>query len=119
MLQNKMQINNLNFKPVHWTSLEIGKKYVMKTGTKIFGPWYQYIGTLEKNADGYLTFSCVVLTYLKTNDTKYKDTVIIHVLQPYTYYILEPKKNKIQDEMELRAVNRVLQNIVGDIEFCY
>jgi len=119
MLQNKMQINNLNFKPVHWTSLEIGKKYVIKKGSKIFGPWYQYVGTLEKNVDDYLTFSSVVLTDLKTNYTQHKDSVMIHSLQPYTYYILDPQKYKIQDEMELRAVNRVLQNVVGDIEFCY
>ena len=111
--------NNLRFTPVHWTSLEIGEKYVIKTGTKIFGPWYQYIGTLEKNKDGYLTFSCVVLTDLKSNESKYKDIVMIHVLQPFTYYILEAKKYKIQNAMELRAINKILQKIIGDETFTY
>ena len=113
------RINNLNFKPVHFSMLQIGEKYVMKTGSKIFGPWYQYIGTLEKNADGYLTFSCVVLTNLKTNDTQQKDIVIVHVLQPFTYYTLESKKYKIQNEMELRAVNRILQQVTGEDTFDY
>jgi hypothetical protein len=114
-----LHINNLNFKPVHFSMLQLGEKYVMKTGTKIFGPWYQYIGSLEKNEDGYLTFSCVVLTNLKTNETTNKDIVMIHVLQPYTYYSLSPKKYIIQDAMELRAVNRVLQQATGEDTFIY
>lgn len=112
-------ISNLSFKPIHYTNIQVGQKYVIKTGSKLFGPWYQYIGRCILIIDGYFTFSCVTFTDLKRNYTTQRDIIMIHEAQPYTYFVLEPKKYKIYDEMELRAVNKVLQQVMGDVSFTY
>ena len=48
-----------------------------------------------------------------------KGTIKTYTYSSCSYYVLSSQKVKIQDAMELRAVNKILQRLIGDDSFTY
>jgi hypothetical protein len=53
------------------------------------------------------------------NPTITKGTIKTNKYSVCNYYIISSQKEKIQDAMEKRAVNKILQRITGDESFVY
>uniref|UniRef100_A0A6C0EU19 Uncharacterized protein n=1 Tax=viral metagenome TaxID=1070528 RepID=A0A6C0EU19_9ZZZZ len=102
--------NNSTFKCLPIDDLEEGKQYLIRTcvrkryitkvGTFIGLSKYSYYGYFDVRmpVSGFLRFSF--------NETSY-------------FYDFVSQKYKIQNAMELRAVNKILRRIIGDESFTY
>ena len=103
----------LQFKKVLYKNLLHNRKYIMQIGEGTL-----YVGTCEikkkkrnnrckifeisKSINGYIN---IINTTLEVSNT--------------SYYVICPKKYNIQSAMEMRAVNKLLQQITGDETFVY
>jgi len=73
-----------------------------------------YIGLFERKKK-YKTFELTNIISGYINITGYTTDKVKNL----TYYRINFKKHKIQEEMESRAVNKILQKITGDDTFNY
>jgi hypothetical protein len=100
------------FEEINFYTMEIGKEYFI-TGIEIDIIYYR--GIFEEYAFNCAKFHSVRLVYPYYID--YPDRVF-HLYPKRYYYKFVSKKKEIQQNMETRAINKVLQKIIGD-DFFY
>jgi len=105
-----MEYIHLQFKKIHTTSLEVNKKYLV-----VF-----YEGNTIRKLKGYYikrspteVYVCFCMSSLVFNALRYFLDVST------SFYDIEYKKTNIQNAMEQRAINKLLQRITGDPTFNY
>jgi len=115
----------MRFIEVNYNDLKLGVKYVIinhfqSENDKI------YIGTFNGYCNKYAIqeisyWGKIYISYLTNYNKKY--FVGDLSLNKYTfkrkYMILESQKQKIQENMEARALKIILTSITGDNNFCY
>lgn len=84
-----------------------GKKY------KVVHYFHEYIATYKKS----FNYNPMILT-LSTKEKDYHH-YIFPGYTPYKYYAPIFHRERIQTEMECRALNLILRNIIGDPTFIY
>ena len=102
----------LRFKPVLYKNLIHNQKYVRRISKESF-----CVG-IFKRINKHGNKGCKLFNITKNIiGTVYLDT---HYFIPkICYFRICLKKHKIQENMELRAVNMILQQIIGDVTFKY
>uniref|UniRef100_A0A6C0EV84 Uncharacterized protein n=1 Tax=viral metagenome TaxID=1070528 RepID=A0A6C0EV84_9ZZZZ len=82
-------------------------------------------GYQQHNEGKYLLWK-KIFYFIKNGDEeviipKYIEETQMDILSPFgrKYFKLISSKEKIQNEMEIRAINLILQNIIGDKTFSY
>jgi len=97
-----------SFKNVSIDDLTVGKKYFIKFYVR--GGYENRIGVFTKYVNNYFA-SFKIYYYGWELNYFLEDTSYFY---DYIY-----KKNKIQNAMELRAINQIIRNITGDETFNY
>ena len=105
---NMGKYNHTSFKHVSIDDLTIGKKYFIKFYVR--GRYENRIGVFIKYVNNYLA---------AFNVTYYGWTLGYYLEDTSYFYEFIYKKDKIQGEMELRAINKIIRNITGDETFNY
>ena len=86
------------------------------------------IASFKKYMDTTLAAEFINVMFIKSNEIENgilsfnpinKGTIKTYTYSSCTYYVLSAQKVKIQDAMELRAVNKILQRLIGDDSFTY
>jgi len=119
----------MKFIEVNYNELKIGTKYLIinkSDQSKKIGKDSVYIGIFNGYCNHYTireisNWVKTYISYLKNYNKKY------HIgnlsLNKYTfkrkYMILDSQKEKIQYNMESRALKIILKSIIGDNHFCY
>ena len=102
--------NNCEFKIVSLVDLIYGEKYFVK----------MRIGTFYENRIGiYICYSIINGPYMYMNHVPLFGYLKYSIGHDSFIYSLIKKKDTIQYAMELRAINKLLQRIVGDDTFKY
>ena len=114
----------MKFVEVNYNDLKLGTKYIIlnqfKTSDKI------YVGTFNGYCNKYTigeisNWGKTYISYLTNYNKKYLVGELS--LNKYTfkrkYMILDSQKVTIQNNMESRALNIILRQILGDNNFCY
>jgi hypothetical protein len=96
------------FEEINFHTMEIGKEYFI-SGIEIDIIYYR--GIFEGYAFNSAKFHSVQLVYPYYID--YADRAF-HLYPKRYYYKFFSKKKEIQQNMETRAINKVLQKIIGD-----
>jgi hypothetical protein len=97
------------FEEIKFSNLKIGKEYFI-TGEEIDIIYYR--GYFEGYLYNIAKFHSLLLVYPKTY--YYADYKTFHSYPKRYYYEFVSKKKEIQEAMESRALNLILQNIIGD-----
>ena len=97
---------------VQYHSLMIGEKYGIITKNSPIS--YDIIGTCISYNKTFSTFD--ILNKHKKHSARYK--TIFYMNSSFRYFLLN-QKQKIQDAMEKRALEKILQQIIGDNTFIY
>ena len=123
----------LKKKRVHINDLRYGNKYFIDYLYKNY--YIEYIGIFRKNiiknGDNVCEFFNVNAIYdmnfmgdqhfynMKNVPMRYMGETSFYNDLHRNYYVVDFQKDKIQNAMELRAVNLILQRITGDTTFKY
>jgi hypothetical protein len=99
------------FEEINFYNLQIGKEYFI-TGSEIDIIYYR--GIFEGHAFTCAEFHSIQLVYPYFMD--YGDRAF-HLYPKRYYYQFVSMKKKIQQNMETRAINKVLQRVIGDENF--
>lgn len=97
------------FEEINFYDLKIGNEYFI-TGEEIDIIYYK--GIFEGHAFNCAEFHSIQLVYPYFIDN-YCDRAF-HLYPKRYYYKFVSKKKEIQQNMETRAINKVLQRIIGD-----
>lgn len=106
----------LQFKKIAYKKLVHEHKYIMQMTKDTL-----YVGFFE-NKEKYRNRKCksFIITKRITGYVYVEIEIDIYTdMERLSYYEICLKKHKIQDAMELRAVNKILQKIIGDDTFVY
>ena len=116
------------FEQIYENSLVKGIRYKLKDKTKFYARTFIgiYNGT-EIDQYGIVLLWINIKYHLEILDkpycyhTCYFENIKMNIHNMYERYIykLVPLKGKIQETMEQRAINLILQNIIGDTSFTY
>ncbi len=114
-----VKVNNLTFVRCKQRELIIGKKYMFIREYYFDKKREVMYGTINDNEMSITEINKI--TYInKEAEYKSNNTIIIDTLMSRTIFLkLFSSKTKIQQAMEQRAINLILQNIVGDKMFKY
>uniref|UniRef100_A0A6C0ET17 Uncharacterized protein n=1 Tax=viral metagenome TaxID=1070528 RepID=A0A6C0ET17_9ZZZZ len=106
-------MEHLVLKEVNFNHLNNGDKYIIKRkGTIHFiGKFINYTNNIANFDKAYSIHGTIKINV--------QDLCIYYERNSYKYYRVILQKNKIQEEMELRVVNLLLQRIIGDTSFKY
>lgn len=122
-------VNGLTFVRCRQKDLIIGKKYMFVKQLYFDKNREVMTGTITDKGIDITKWNNI--TYINTNENtdahinantsfKKKDTIEIDTyLSRITFLKLYSSKSKIQQAMEIRAINLILQNITGDKMFKY
>ena len=115
---------HLEFIKVLWNELIINKKCLIvhnevNSICVYYGTFYRVGRVMAHSRYIHLKNATATLKY-NNNDIVciYENTHIFHP-DNNEYFILVPKKQIIQSAMEARAINKILQQIIGDANFIY
>jgi hypothetical protein len=100
------------FEEINFYDLQIGKEYFI-TGEEIDIIYYK--GIFEGHAFTCAEFHSIQLVYPYYIDN-YGDRAF-HLYPKRYYYKFVSMKKQIQQNMETRAINKVLQRLIGDDNF--
>lgn len=114
-------MEHLVLKEVGFNNLKKGTKYIIKRRNEIhfIGNFNYYIDNYENcaNFDNAYSINGTLKTFVwKLN---FYDKKSRHKILNHKYYKVIYQTEKIQEAMELRAVNQVLRKIIGDASFVY
>jgi hypothetical protein len=106
----------LVFKETHFNELVKGTKYsILKTiGIHYTGT---YIGYTQNITNRVVIFNNAKIIYRNNNSSLLKQ--IMFDDESREYYCVDFQTEQRQNAMELRAVNKILQQIIGDNTFKY
>jgi len=110
----------LLFKEVRFKHLKKGTKYIIKRANESENIQFIYTGKFTDyfpKLENVSMFDEVkeIMGIKKINSHKVNFFNEYHI----TYYSLDGQKEKIQEAMEIRAINQVLRKIIGDESFVY
>lgn len=112
-----VKVDNLIFVRCKQRDLIIGKKYMIIREVHFDKHREIMYGTIIVNDLSMITYIC---TNVITNVNTIVNTKTIDTLMNRTIFLkLYSSKHTIQQAMELRATNLILQNIIGDKMFNY
>ena len=97
---------------VEYDSLKVGEKYGIITKNSPIT--YDIIGICITYNKTYSTFD--ILNKFKKHSARYK--TIFYMNSSFRYFLLN-QTQKIQNAMERRALQKILQQIIGDNTFVY
>jgi hypothetical protein len=102
----------LRFKIVLYKNLIHNQKYVRRISKESFcvGIFKRNTKHRNKNCKSFIMIKNII-------GTVYLD--LHYVIPKICYFRICLKKHKIQEDMEIRAVNMILQKITGDVTFKY
>lgn len=113
----------MKFVEVNYSDLKLGTKYLIINQLK---SEKIYIGTFNGFSNKYTIgeISCwgkAYISYLTNYNKKYLigDLLLNKYTYKRKYMILESQKQKIQENMEARALKTILRILIGDNNFCY
>ena len=124
----------LKFNEIAYNNLKIGVKYIILQQTENKKTKFEnkiYIGIFDGFSEKYpKEITCWKKTHItystnnySTNNSNKKIYEGDIELNKYTvkrkYLVLNPQKEIIQNNMESRALNIILREIIGDNNFCY
>jgi hypothetical protein len=99
------------FELIDFQYLVPGNKYKIKTN----GPKHEYTGTFKRHVHLYIlyhSFDNVIDTHTRINYGTC-DICPSHFRSVY-YYAFVPQKERIQQDMEQRALDKILKRLVND-----
>ena len=108
-------MSNLNFDQINFYQLKPNKKYIV---TDLNGAFY-YTGTFthyHKSGKDIANFKNVICNIPIKRQCGY---ITFSYDIGRKYYTIRSKKNEIQNEMEKRALTKILTNIIGDESFIW
>ena len=108
-------MENLVLKEVDFGNLKHGNKYIMKRMGTI-----HFIGNFTNYNNNIAHFD-KAYSFIGTKKINVQELCLYYEKHKYSYkyYRVILQKNKIQEAMELRATNMVLQRIINDTSFKY
>ena len=109
--KNLIDFNNLKFKHINIKNLIIGNIYLIKT----------FLGRKYESRKGIFVNSHFLNKFVYFRMRLIEGfSYITYCLDDSSYFYENvSKKQTIQDAMELRAVNKVLRQVIGDESFSY
>ena len=110
----------LKYVSVPANKIKIGKKYLIHYHMGNFTPYVMYTGMFIR----YTTEPRNYIHLYHYGDSYNKEFILSNSKKLICsdvddFYEMLPQKHKIQSAMELRAINKLLQRIVGDDTFTY
>jgi hypothetical protein len=114
-------MEHLVLKEVGFNNLKKGTKYIIKRCNEIhfIGNFNYYITNYENSANFNNAYSINGTTKIFVCTLNFYDKKSRYEILNHKYYKVIYKKEKIQQAMELRAVNIILRSIIGDASFVY
>lgn len=86
----------------------LGNKY------KVVHYFHEYIAIYKRS----IHYNPIILTFT-TREQQYHQYIFPGQYNPYKYFVPIFQKERIQSDMEQRALQRILKNIIGDESFIW
>ena len=116
-----MTLGVVNFCEIDIDALITGKRYIIKEES------HQHTRTIQGTFVNYFNphttcwYSTIytVISYDRTQKFYQHTLQLNNMIKKATFYKMISSKTKIQNAMEMRAVNIILKRIIGDCTFAY